>query len=201
MISNMRRHAPATLRNREPILDVLRNALPQRGRILELASGTGEHVAHFAEALPGALWQPSDSDPAALASIDAWRTHAALPNIAAPLLIDVTTDDWPIDVVDGAVCINMIHIAPWSCCCGLMRGSGRTLVPGAPLILYGPFFRKGIPTAPGNAAFDRTLRAENPEWGVRDLEDVVNAASEEGIALDKVIEMPANNLSVVFRRR
>ena len=195
-----RRYAPATTRNREPILAVLRRVLPAEGTVLEIASGTGEHAVHFARALPGLVWQPSDRDPDLRASVAAWTRAEGVANIRAPLALDVTDDPWPIARADAVVCINMIHISPWAATEGLMRGAAAILPAGGVLYLYGPYKRGGQHTAPSNAAFDASLRAQNPAWGVRDLDDVAAAASRAGLALDEIVEMPANNLSVIFRR-
>lgn len=196
-----RRSAPAALRNRGPILDVLAQALPASGLVLELASGSGEHVVHFARALPALQWRPSDPDAAARASIAAWAAAEGLGNVLPPLAIDAAAADWPIDRADAVLCVNMIHISPWEATEGLMRGAGRLLPQGAPLVLYGPYIRAGHPLEPSNAAFDADLRRRDPRWGLRRLEDVAALAEAQGLALDRVIEMPANNLSVVFRRR
>jgi hypothetical protein len=176
--------------------------LPASGRVLEIASGSGEHVVYFAKALPDLVWQPSDPDPAALDSIRAWTAHAGLSNILAPLVLDVTRARWAysIDAVDAVVCINMIHIAPWEACLGLFYGCEALLSPGAPLVLYGPFLRGGVHTAPSNAAFDASLRRQDPRWGLRDLDDVVREAGLRGFELAQVEEMPANNLTVVLRK-
>lgn len=197
------RHAqtsPSVARNREPILAVLRRALPERGLVLEIASGTGEHALHFAAALPGLVWQPSDPDPAALASIAAHRAAEGPPNLLAPIALDVTAPSWPAARADAVVAINMIHIAPWAAAEGLMRGAGRVLAPGGVLFLYGPYKEGGVHTAPSNAAFDASLRGRDPQWGVRDLEAVAEAAGAQGLALVERVAMPANNLSLVFRR-
>ncbi|WP_458095073.1 DUF938 domain-containing protein [Roseomonas sp. WA12] len=194
-----RRHAPAAARNRDPILATLRPLLPARGLVLEIASGTGEHAAHLAAALPHLTFQPSDPDSASRASIDAWC--AGLPNIRSALALDAATPDWPIAAADAVLCINMIHIAPWPATPGLMQGAAARLPPGAPLLLYGPFRRNGRHTAPSNAAFDESLRARNPEWGVRDLETVAATAAEHGFSAPDIHEMPANNLILAFRRR
>jgi SAM-dependent methyltransferase len=193
-----RRSAPVTQRNREPILEVLRRLLPSAGTVLEVASGTGEHAAFFARALPALRWQPSDVDPQARASVATWC--AAVPNTAEPLALDATSDRWPIAHADAVVCINMVHIAPWAACEGLMRGAAAVLAPGGVLYLYGPYRLDGRHTAPSNAAFDDGLRAENPAWGVRDLEAVVDSAAARGLTFVERVAMPANNLSVVFRR-
>lgn len=201
----MKQSAPSALRNRGPILEVLRRVLPSTsGLVLEIASGTGEHVTFFAGALPLLTFQPSDIDDAARASIAAWRAELGLDNVRAPLSLDTRAADgsWPFDdgSVDAIVNINMIHISPWSATLGLMRHAARVLKPGAPLVTYGPYLRSDVVTAPSNVAFDESLRARNPEWGVRQLEDVAAAASAHGIALEEVVEMPANNVCVVFRR-
>lgn len=198
MPPDARRSAPAALRNRDPILAVLRRVLPARGLVLEVASGTGEHAAHFAAALPGLVFQPTDPDPAARASINAWAAAARLPNLRPALALDAMAPDWPIARADAVLCINMIHIAPWAAAVGLIRGAGTL---AAPLFLYGPFKRGGRHTAPSNAAFDVSLRAQDPAWGVRDLDEVAAVAAEAGFAAPLVTEMPANNLSVYFPRQ
>ena len=199
----MKRHAPATLRNREPILDVLARVLPKSGTVLEVASGSGEHAVFLAAGLPGVTWQPSDPDESARASVEAYRSEAALPNLRAPLAIDARDDaaSWGIAHADAIVCINMIHIAPWASCEGLMRGAGRLLPPGGVLYLYGPFKQGGVHTAPSNASFDEGLHERDPAWGVRDLEAVAREAETSGLALAEIVPMPANNLSVVLTRR
>jgi cyclopropane fatty-acyl-phospholipid synthase-like methyltransferase len=199
----VKRHAPATSRNREPILDVLARVLPKTGTVLELASGSGEHAAFLASRLPGVTWQPSDPDADARASVEAYRAEAALPNLLAPLAIDARDDAarWGLARADAIVCINMIHIAPWASCEGLMRGAGALLSPGGVLYLYGPYKQGGAHTAPSNASFDEGLRARDPAWGVRDLEAVTREAEENGLAFVEAVPMPANNLSVVFARR
>jgi hypothetical protein len=201
-----RLYAPATQRNRGPILEVLRRVLPARGALLEIASGTGEHAAWFAAQLPGLVFQPSDPSPAHRASIACWIASAALANLEAPLALDVTTADWQASAgipreLAAILCINMVHIAPWAAALGLLHGAGALLGAGRPLYLYGPFRRGGEHTAASNAAFDRSLRAQDPEWGVRDLDAVAAAGDDAGFALEEVVEMPANNLSVILRRR
>lgn len=195
-----RRHAPATLRNRAAILAALRRHLPPRGLVLEVASGTGEHAAHFAAALPGLVFQPSDPDAGARASIDAWRQAARLGNFRAAIALDAAAPDWEaaVGAADAVLCINMVHIAPWAAAEGLIRGAGRLLGAGGVLCLYGAFRREGRHTSPGNAAFDAELRATDPAWGVRDLEAVAAEAAARGFAAPVVEEMPANNLFVVF---
>jgi hypothetical protein len=192
------RHAPATTRNREPILAVLRDILPPVGLMLEIASGTGEHVRFFAEALPALDWQPSDPDPDALASIAAWSE--GVPNIHPPLQLDASSPDWPINRANAILCINMVHISPWVATEGLFAGAARLLNRDAPLYLYGPYRRADVPTAPSNEAFDLSLKSRNPEWGLRRLEDVTALAERCGFRFDLLAEMPANNVSVVFRR-
>jgi len=194
----MRQHAAATERNREPILSVLRSIVPEGALVLEIASGTGQHAAFFASSLPGVVWQPSDPDPTARASIASWCD--GIPNVRAPLDLDVTRQPWPIDRADAIVVINMIHIAPWSACEALMQGAGEALASGDVLYMYGPYKRDGRHTAPSNDAFDRRLRESDAAWGVRDLDEVVELASSNGLELERVVEMPANNLSVVYRR-
>lgn len=193
---------PATARNRDPILAVLERVLPPSGTVLEVASGSGEHAAHFAPSLPHLVWQPSDPEPRHRDSITAWATRAAVPNLRPPLDLDTCTGEWPAAVaaVDAVVCINMIHIAPWDACAGLMRGAGNILGPGGVLFLYGPFKEGGRHTAPSNAAFDESLRGQDPGWGVRDLGAVAAEAAVHGMALVETVEMPANNLSVVFAK-
>jgi SAM-dependent methyltransferase len=200
-MKDARRWAPATERNREPILAVLARVLPAAGLVLEVASGSGQHAAFFAGKLPGIEWQPSDREERDRASIAAWRDEAALPNLRAPIALDATWERWPVERADAIVNINMIHIAPWAACEGLMRGAARLLSAGAPLVLYGPFRRGGRHTAPSNESFDSVLRAENDRWGVRDLDEVARAAAAEGLALEEIVEMPSNNLTVIFRRQ
>lgn len=194
-----RRFAPATARNRAPILAVLQEVLPGRGLVLEIASGTGEHVVHFAAALPDLTWQPSDPSEDARASIAAWRDEAALPNLRAPLPLDVTAP-WPVDAADAIVCINMIHIAPWEATLALFAGAARVLPPGGPLVTYGPYRFGGAFTAESNAAFDADLRRRDPRWGVRDVVDLEAAAIAAGLALIGTFGLPANNHAIVWRR-
>lgn len=196
-----KRYAPATERNRVPIRDVLARVLPARGLALEIASGTGEHAAFFAREFPALDWQPSDPDAANRASIAAWRDAAGLANLRPPVPLDATAADWGVAAADAVLCINMIHIAPWAAAAGLAAGAGRLLPPGGLLFLYGPFKRGGRHTAPSNEAFDESLRRQNPDWGVRDLDAVAALAGEHGFALAETVAMPANNLSLVFRRR
>ena len=198
-MSDARRSAPHVARNAEPIADVLRGILPDAGLVLEVASGSGEHVLHFARAFPTLTWQPSDPDPGALASIAAWKAEAGLGNVLEPIRLDAAAT-WPAVEADAILCINMVHISPWAATVGLMRGAGLLLPAGCPLYLYGAYRRAGVPTAPSNEAFDQSLRSRDPQWGLRDLDDVVAEAGKHGLTLESVVEMPANNLSVVFRR-
>ncbi len=191
------RHAPATLRNRDAILAVLRQVLPQQGLVLEVASGSGEHCAFLSQALPALRFQPSDPDAEARASTDAWC--AGLTNVAPALALDCTAP-WPALKAQAVLCINMVHISPWAATLGLLAGAAATLPPGAPLYLYGPYRQQGVPFAESNAAFDASLRARDPAWGIRQLEEVSAAASAAGFGPPEVTPMPANNLSVVFRR-
>lgn len=197
--------APAAERNKQAILDVLRQVLPTHPvDVIEVAAGTGQHAVHFAGALPQTTWWPVDLAPSHLVSIEAWRQEAGLGNLMAPVLADVTADGWEADLgpdrADFILCCNMIHIAPWAACLGLLEGAGRKLMSGGALMLYGPFRQTGVETAASNEAFDATLRSRDPEWGLRLLEDVEAAARPYGLELEHVIDMPANNLSVVFRK-
>ena len=194
--------SPSTARNRDPILEVLRPRLPDGAEVLEIASGAGEHAVHLAAALPRVVWRPSDRDETALASIRAWRDASGLANLAEPAAVDAARPDaWPVERADAVVCINMIHIAPWAATEGLMTGAGRILPPGGLLYLYGPYREADRPTAPSNEAFDADLRRRDPAWGLRDLDAVAGLARRHGLSLAERIEMPANNLSLIFRRR
>ncbi|WP_255580892.1 DUF938 domain-containing protein [Caballeronia sp. dw_276] len=198
---SLRRIAPAATRNRDVIRDVLVRVLPKSGIVLEIASGTGQHAVHVAAALPDITWQPSDPDEKSLASIEAWRAHAALANLNTPVALDVRATPWPVpDSLAGIVCINMIHIAPWAAAEALFRGAGERLTNGGVLFLYGPYKRDGAHTAPSNEAFDAQLRATNPDWGVRNMEDVVELGRRAGLTMEETVSMPANNFSLVFRR-
>jgi SAM-dependent methyltransferase len=197
---DLRRSAPHVARNAAPIVEVLRGVLPARGKVLEIASGSGEHALHFARTFPSLTWQPSDPDPVARASIEAWRREAGVDNLLPPVTIDAAADAWPVGSADAVLCINMVHISPWKATQELLRNTARLLTDGAPLYLYGPYRRGDIETAPSNEEFDRSLKARDPRWGLRLLEDVVAEARGHGFALEKVVEMPANNLSLVFRR-
>ena len=202
MSEDARQFAPAAARNRDPIWSVLQPELPEMGLVLEVASGSGEHALHFAQRSgSGLVFQPSDPDRQARASIDAWTAAAGLANIRPALALDATAETWPIENADAVLCFNMIHIAPWEAAVGLVRGAGHVLSRGGLLFLYGPFKRDGNHTAASNAAFDRDfLRARNPAWGVRDLEAVAALAAAEGFGAPGIVEMPANNLSLLFRR-
>jgi len=191
---------PATSRNRDAILDVLRGILPTTGLVLEIASGSGEHVIHFAQALPQLTFQPSDPEEAARKSIAAWTKDHGLANIRPPLMVDAASQDWPIQTANAVLCINMIHISPWRATEGLMRESGRILSTGAPLYLYGAYRQNNVETVASNEAFDANLKQRNPEWGLRHLEDVSALAKDSGFSEPQIIAMPANNLSVVFRK-
>ncbi|MDO9338149.1 MAG: DUF938 domain-containing protein [Caulobacter sp.] len=193
--------SPATARNKALILEVLREHLPARGLVLEIAAGAGEHALHMAGNLPGLTWQPSDPDPQALASIAAWRDQDGPPNLLAPLELDASRpDSWPVRTADAIVCINMIHISPWAATEGLFAGAGRLLPPGGVLVTYGPYLEDEVETAPSNLAFDASLKRRNPAWGIRRREDVEALAGRHGLALHARLAMPANNLSLVFRR-
>lgn len=193
--------SPATGRNGEPILNVMRAHLPARGRVLEIAAGSGEHALIFSSALPGLEWVPSDPSPEALRSIEAWRAAHGPANLQAPLPLDAAhPEGWPEEPFSAVICINMIHISPWAASVGLMQGSSRVLTPGGLLYVYGPYREADVPLAPSNAAFDKNLRARDPAWGLRALEDVVQLARANSLHLTRRIEMPANNLSLLFRK-
>lgn len=196
--------SPSAARNRDVIRDAFLETMPRAGDILEIGSGTGEHAVHIAAAAPGVRWLPGDPDAGSRASIAAWTEHLGLTNVAAPHAFDMTAPGWDQELqrVDGVVSINMIHIAPFEAARGLIAGAARLLAPGGKLFLYGPFARHGAHTAPSNAAFDASLKARDPRWGVRDLDfEIAPLAEAAGLALEAVIEMPANNLGVVFARR
>jgi SAM-dependent methyltransferase len=199
-MSRAAKSAPAAARNREPILRVLRDCLPRPARVLEIASGTGEHAVWFCGELPALTWQPTDRDPEELSSIAAWRDAAGLPNLLPPLLLDASADTWPVAQADAVVAINMVHIAPWAATQGLIAGAARVLTQDGLLFLYGPFREGGVHTGAGNAAFDADLRARDPSWGIRDLDEITALAGQHGFRGPERIAMPANNLSVVFRR-
>lgn len=192
--------SPSAQRNKDEILSALRQVFPSQGTILEIAAGTGLHAVHWAPHFPRTRWQPTDRDPEALASIRAYVAEAGIPHLCDPLELDVTWPEWPVAEADAIVCSNMLHISPWAAAVGLVAGAARTLRPGAPLLYYGALIREGVETAPSNLAFDRSLRERNSAWGVRRLEEVAAAAEQHGLTLEQVIEMPNNNVSVVFRR-
>ena len=194
-----KRSAPAALRNREPIADVLREWLPESGLVLEIASGTGEHAVHFANAFPNLSWQPTDVDESALASIECWRRASGLPNIRPPLMLDAVSG-WPCANADAVFSSNMVHISAWASAIGLVEGAARLLPPGGALILYGPWLKDDIETAPSNLAFDADLKRRNPEWGLRRVEDFASLATSHGLSLADVRAMPANNLMLLFRK-
>ena len=195
-----RRSAPAALRNREPIAEVLREWLPLRGLVLEIASGTGEHAVHFAATFPHLRWQPSDLNADALKSMRAWEEEAALPNLQPPIELDAASPNWPIERGDAVLSINMVHISPWASALGLLEGAARVLARGSPLILYGPWITDEWPTAPSNLAFDADLKRRNPDWGLRKVEDFAREASRRGFEFVDQRQMPANNLMLLFRR-
>lgn len=195
-----KRFAPATQRNKDYIAEVLRDVLPEQGVVLEIASGTGKHIVHFAHAFPNLAWQPSDYDEAGLASIAAWAGEAGLENVLHPVRIDASVAEWPVESADAILCINMIHIAPWTAAEGLFAGAAGLLAADAPLILYGPYREAGVVTAESNEAFDASLMARNPSWGLRHLDDMLALAKQYGFTLERRVAMPANNLTLVFRK-
>ena len=198
--ADRRRSAPAALRNREPIAEVLREWLPDRGVVLEIASGSGEHSVFFAKHFPALEWQPSDIHPDALASIEGWRESARLPNLRAPVTLDAGSPDWPIAEADAVLSINMVHISPWTSALGLLSGAARLLPPAAPLILYGPWITRAAATVQSNLDFDADIRRRNPDWGLRKVEDFA-AAAEDQFDLVETRTMPANNMMLLLRRR
>jgi hypothetical protein len=198
--SDPRQHRPHVARNREPIRDVLKRVLPPLGLVLEIASGSGEHATYFAKELPSLVWQPTDPDAQALLSIAGHRDDAGAANLLAPLRLDVTSAHWPVERADAVMCCNMIHISPWAACEGLMAGAERVLPAGGILYLYGPYKIGGRHTAPSNAEFDAYLRNQNAAWGIRDLDEITALAKRHNFALVETVQMPANNLSVIFRR-
>ncbi|HEX4353544.1 MAG TPA: DUF938 domain-containing protein [Polyangiales bacterium] len=197
----MKQTWPAPERNKQPILSVLSRVLPARGRVLEISSGSGQHIAHFAEQLPDLIWQPSDLDPQHLASTQSRVDELARPNLLAPRRIDVRDPDWGVELVDAIFNANMIHIATWDCALALLAGAGRTLIEGGVLVLYGPYRIGGEHTSTSNAEFDANLKARDPRWGVRDLEVVIERAAEQGLQFETRVPMPANNQTLVFRKR
>jgi cyclopropane fatty-acyl-phospholipid synthase-like methyltransferase len=200
-LTDGRLRSPSAERNKGPIAGVLQRVLPESGSVLEVSSGTGQHAVHFARAMPHHVWQPTECDAACLQSIAAWLATEKLENIKAPFYLDVHNKVWPAAHVDAIVCINMIHIAPSSATNALFRGASTIMNSGGELVLYGPFRRQGQHTSPSNESFDRLLRAQNPEWGVRNLDDVAHAAEKAGFDVRESCEMPANNLTVIFRKR
>jgi hypothetical protein len=197
----MPRSAPAALRNRAPLLDAIRAHLPSSGVLLETASGTGEHAVYLGRELPYLTIQPSDPDDEARRIIAEWIRESGVANVRAPLALDATEPEWPELRVDVLLNVNMVHISPWQACTGLLSHASRLLADGAPLIMYGPYRRRGVPTAASNEAFDESLRARNPAFGLRMLDDVIDEAARRGLVCTDVIEMPANNLTVIYRRR
>lgn len=197
----MKRRAPAAARNSAPIAEVLEEVLPRTGTVLEVASGSGEHALFFARRFPHLQWQPSDQEPGALASIAAWREEEGPDNLLPPVALDASAARWPVAPADAVVCINMIHISPWAAAEGLFAGAAALLPPGAPLILYGPFLEAGIDTAESNLAFDASLRARDPRWGLRDRAAVDALGQANGFTLAARRAMSANNLTLVYRRR
>ncbi|GGD48593.1 DUF938 domain-containing protein [Erythrobacter arachoides] len=197
----MKCRAPAAARNRDPIAAVLAEELPAAGLVLEIASGTGEHAAHFARAFPQLDWQPSDPDPDALISIAAWQADSGLANLRMPITLDAAAPVWPVGQADAVVCINMVHISEWEATTGLFRGCANILTPEAPVILYGPYLEGGVETAQSNLAFDRSLKDRNPAWGLRSLGAVDRVADNWGFRRTRRVPMPANNLALVYRRK
>jgi SAM-dependent methyltransferase len=202
MTANILRLSPAAERNKQPILDVLRALLPERARVLEIASGTGQHAAWFAATMPGWTWQPTDFQADNLPAIAAWVAETGASNVGTPLQLDVMAAGWPLAdaTFDAIYCANMLHIAPWVTCAALMQGAARHLAPDGLLITYGPYLEDGVPTSPGNQSFDASLRNENPAWGIRRREDVEREAQRAGLALQERHAMPANNLLLVWGR-
>lgn len=199
-VGDERIYSAACERNRQPILSVLQDVLPTRGRVLEIAAGTGMHAAYFAHSLPGLEWIPTDPDPEARRSIDAWRRDAGAPFLQAARTLDTRDEDWGVADVDAILCCNMIHISPWESCRGLFRGADHVLAPEGVVVTYGPYFFPGAPPVPSNEAFDRSLRARDPEWGVRQIDDVTEVARDWGFARERTLALPANNHVVVWRR-
>ena len=199
--NDLRLYYPATLRNREPILEVLREILPSTGQVLEISSGSGEHAVYFAQALSSIQWTPSDPDLRCLASIDAWRKTHTITNLQPPVFLDVCQNSWPMQHADAIVNINMIHSAPWEACLALMKGCATLLDEGGVLFMYGPYKIKGEHTSDSNFYFDMNLRDQNSQWGVRDLDDVIEVAHRVGLIHQETRKMPANNLSVIYQRK
>jgi len=195
------RHAPATMRNRDAIVDILRAILPDQGTILEIASGTGEHIVYFGLQFPNLTFQPSDPDPACCQSIAAWTKREAVANVLPPKQLDAQATEWSIPKPAAILCINMVHISPWESSIGLFEKAGELLDPGAPLYLYGPYLRVDVETAPGNLAFERSLKSRDLRWGLRDVADMDALAVQNGFARESLIEMPSNNISLVYRKQ
>lgn len=196
----MKRHAPATARNSGPLAEVLAQELPDSGLVLEIASGSGEHAVFMARRFPQLAWQPSDRDPEALASVDAWAEETGASNLRPAVALDASAEDWPVEAADAIVCVNMVHISPWRATEGLFAGAGRILTEGAPLILYGPYLEDDVPTAQSNLDFDASLRARDPRWGLRRVADLDALAAGEGFGRTARHTMPANNLTLVYRK-
>ncbi len=196
----MKRHAPATARNSQPLAEVLARELPASGTVLEIASGSGEHAVFMARRFPALDWQPSDRDAEALASVDAWAAEARLANLRPAIALDAAAPDWPNVSADALLCVNMVHISPWDAAVGLFAGAGRVLGSGAPLVLYGPFIEPEQETAPSNLAFDQSLKQRHPEWGLRNTADLDALAADHGLRRTARHAMPANNLVLVYRR-
>ena len=194
-------HSAPAERNTAPIIAVLERALPVRGTVLEVASGTGQHIMAFAARFPELQWQPSDVDPELRASVEQRIADSSPANVAVPVTLDAAQQPWPVRHADAVICINMIHIAPWAATEGLFAGASGIVPSGGTVVTYGPYKRNGAHTAPSNAAFDASLRKRNPAWGVRDLDDVVAVAAAHGFTLDELVAMPANNFSAIFRAR
>lgn len=197
----MKQHAPATQRNREPIADVLAEELPESGRVLEIAAGTGEHAVFFAARFPMLEWVPSDPSEEAVASIAAHRGDYPGTNLAPPVMLDASSRKWPVECADAVLCINMVHISPWEASTGLFDGAAGLLGTGAPLVLYGPYFEQDLEPAPSNLEFDRSLKTRDPRWGIRNLGEIDRLAARSGFTRTARREMPANNLTLVYRRR
>jgi len=196
----LKRHAPATARNSQPLAEVLARELPASGTVLEIASGSGEHAMFMARRFPALDWQPSDRDAEALASVDAWAAEARLANLRPAIALDAAAPDWPIVSADALLCVNMLHISPWDAAVGLFAGAGRVLGSGAPLVLYGPFVEPDVETAASNHAFDQSLRQRDPAWGLRSTADLDRLAAGHGMTRTARCAMPANNLVLVYRR-
>lgn len=196
----MKRHAPATARNSQPLAEVLARELPASGTVLEIASGSGEHAMFMARRFPALDWQPSDRDAEALASVDAWAAETRLANLRPAMALDAAAPDWPNVSADALLCVNMLHISPWDAVVGLFAGAGRVLGSGAPLVLYGPFVEPDVETAASNHAFDQSLRQRDPAWGLRSTADLDRLAAGHGMTRTARCAMPANNLVLVYRR-